>query len=48
MPYKTTTIVAGAQPGQRQIIETFFNVTIYDRAGELQHITNSHQVNYTV
>ena len=48
MPYKTTQVLAGSEPGQKKIIETFFNVTIYDRAGKLQQISNSHQVNYMV
>lgn len=48
MPYKTTEVLAGNEPGQKRIVETFFNVTIYDRGGKLQQITNSHQVNYMV
>ena len=48
MPYKTTQVLAGSEPGQKKIIETFFNVTIYDRAGKLQQISNSHQVNYMI
>ena len=48
MPYKTTQVLAVSEPGQKKIIETFFNVTIYDRGGKLQQISNSHQVNYMV
>ena len=48
MPYKTTHVLAGDEPGQKKVIETFFNVTIYDRAGQLQQISNSYQVNYLV
>ena len=48
IPYKTTHVLAGSEPGQKKVVETFFNVTIYDRAGQLQQVTNSHQVNYMV
>ena len=48
MPAKTTQVLAGSEPGQKRIVETFFNVTIYDRGGKLQQITNSHQVNYMI
>ena len=48
IPYKTTQVLAGSEPGQKKVVETFFNVTIYDRAGQLQQVTNSHQVNYMV
>ena len=48
MPYKTTQVLAGNEPGQKKVVETFFNVTIYDRAGKLQQIINSHQVNYMI
>ena len=48
LPYKTTEVLAGDLPGQKKIIETFYNVTIYDRSGSLQQVTNSYQVNYLV
>lgn len=48
LPYKTTEVLAGDLPGQRKIIETFYNVTIYDRNGSLQQVSNSYQVNYLV
>jgi len=48
MPYKTTEVLAGNEPGQKRIVETFFNVTIYDRAGQLQQVSNSYQVNYLI
>lgn len=48
LPYKTTQVVAGSEPGEKKIVETFYNVTIYDRGGNLQQISNSYQVNYVV
>jgi len=47
-PYKKVTIVEGAIPGQKKIVETFYNVTVYDKNGTLQEVTNSHQVSYLV
>ena len=48
LPQKTTEVLAGDLPGQKKIVETFYNVTIYDRSGSLQQETNSYQVNYLV
>lgn len=47
-PYKQVQVLPGNDPGTKRYIETIYNVTIYDRAGVLQRITNSYTVNYVV
>ena len=48
MPYKTSEVLPGRTIGERMYVDTFYNVTIYDRNGVLQKVTNSYSVNYFV
>ena len=48
IPYKTTEILPGRHYGERQYVDRFYNITIYDRNGVLQKVTNSYSVNYFV
>ena len=43
-----TKVFEVSHPGTTQVQSTVYNVTIYDRSGSLQQVTNSYQVNYLV
>ena len=46
--YTNFKVYEGSDPGTKNIVETVYNVMVYDKSGKIQTYTNNYQVSYTV
>jgi hypothetical protein len=46
--FSTINVYSSPVEGKDRVVETVYNVTIYDRGGNKQVLTNNHTVSYLV